>query len=92
MNEISNFCNGECTSLSEPSEDLQFNPNDPPYKIDNQGNNNALNVKTLDMDAIHYGPLMEYDVHNLYGNYSHTVLIDVYIILYCRTDGGYSYS
>ena len=77
MNEISNFCNGECTSVSEPTEELKFDPNNPPYKINNQGQNNALNVKTLDMDAIHYGPLREYDVHNLYGTY-----ICMYIAMY----------
>ena len=66
MNEISNFCNGECTSVSQP-EAGKFDPNNPPYKINNQGINNPLNVKTLDMDSIHYGPLLEYDVHNLYG-------------------------
>ena len=69
MNEISNFCNGECDSVSHPEavDRSGFNPNNPPYKIDNQGYNNALNVKTLDMDAVHYGPLLEYNVHNLYG-------------------------
>lgn len=70
MNEISNFCNGECSSVSNPEAAVdrsEFNPNNPPYKIDNQGINNALNIKTLDMDAVHYGPLLEYNVHNLYG-------------------------
>ena len=68
MNEISNFCNGECTGVSEPDNDgLKYDLNNPPYKINNQGDNTPLYIKTLDMDAIHYGPLREYDVHNLYG-------------------------
>ena len=71
MNEISNFCNGECNSVSqEPTDGLQFDPNNPPYKINNQGNTNtALNIKTLDMDAAHYGNLLEYNTHNLFGMY-----------------------
>ena len=76
MNEISNFCDGECTSAV--SEEFKFDPNNPPYKINNQGVNNNLNVRTLDMDAMHYGPLMEYDVHNLFGKYS---CIDTLIII-----------
>ena len=68
MNEISNFCNGECTGVSERDNDgFKYDPNNPPYKINNQGDNTPLYIKTLDMDAIHYGPLREYDVHNLYG-------------------------
>ena len=71
MNEISNFCNGQCTSVSHPEavDRLEFNPNNPPYKINNQGVNTDLNIKTLYMDAVHYGPLLEYDVHNLYGRH-----------------------
>jgi len=60
MNEISNFCNGECTQLSDSQHNrsklhpwdgnVGFDPNNPPYQIDNQDSNAALNVKTLDMD------------------------------------------
>ena len=65
MNVITNFCSGECTLVWQP-EAGKFDPNNPLYKINNQGSSLALNAKTLDMDSIHYGPLLEYDVHNLY--------------------------
>ena len=80
MNEISNFCNGECSSVSEPIEELKFDPNNPPYKINNQGSTNTgLNTKTLDMDAVHFGNLLEYNTHNLFGTlYSYVLMIDHY--------------
>lgn len=86
MNEISNFCNGECTNDDDDDDDDDFNafndkrdsfqmkqmtvgfdPNNPPYAINNQGNHIALNTKTLDMDAQHYGGVLEYNSHNLFG-------------------------
>ena len=75
MNEISNFCNGECGngdsnsggSRRLPGYPASFDPNNPPYKINNQGNRVALNVKTLDMDAQHHGGVLEYNAHNLFG-------------------------
>jgi len=75
MNEISNFCNGECTGSSHPEElrrslndGLKFDPNNPPYNINNQGSSNTkLNIKTLDMDVMHYGGILEYNSHNLFG-------------------------
>ena len=84
MNEISNFCSGECNSSHSHRKALrlnasqkksrvlrsgvQFDPNDPPYHIHNQGSQNVpLNSKTLDMDAQHYGAVLEYNAHNLYG-------------------------
>ena len=70
MNEISNFCNGECNSVSHELDDgLKFDPNNPPYKINSQGSSTALNVKTLDMDTVHYGNVLEYNSHNLFGMY-----------------------
>ena len=71
MNEISNSCNGECNSVShEPVDGLKLDPNNPPYKINNQGSTNpALNVKTLNMDAVHHGNILEYNAHNLFGMY-----------------------
>jgi alpha-glucosidase len=45
-----------------------FNPVSPPYAINNGGNRDPLNVKTLDMDCVHPGTNeLEYNVHNLYG-------------------------
>lgn len=82
MNEVSNFCNGECTSLldEEPitkSDYLTkksvvyngFDPNNPPYSIDNQGNKLPLNTRAIATDAKHYGGILEYNVHNLFGKY-----------------------
>jgi alpha-glucosidase (family GH31 glycosyl hydrolase) len=80
MNEISSFCNGECSSDSEattgreeiPKETLpspkQHSPlKNPPYTINNSGLAAPLNTKTIDMDAVHYGPVLEYHIHNIYG-------------------------
>jgi hypothetical protein len=44
-----------------------FDPNNPPYKINNGNSRRALAVKTLDPDAYHPTGELEYDVHNLYG-------------------------
>jgi alpha-glucosidase (family GH31 glycosyl hydrolase) len=73
MNEISNFCDGDCNNPSSaptvdsPFYNPGFSPNFPPYMINNCGNECPLHTKTLDVDAMHYGQLTEYDVHNLYG-------------------------
>ena len=98
MNEISNFCNGECTSLSngmpiptnreeytkiresydkwlrskvhKPNKSNKytgFDPISPPYGINNQGNKLPLETKAVSTDAVHYGGILEYNVHNLFG-------------------------
>ena len=68
MNEISNFCNGQCSNgYEKPYSSVGFNPQTPPYSINNQGNKVTLNVKTLDMTAVHYGGVLEYNAHNLFG-------------------------
>ena len=45
----------------------QFSPNNPPYAINNSGGRAALNAKTLDMTAVHYQGVLEYNCKNLYG-------------------------
>ncbi|EDV27381.1 uncharacterized protein TRIADDRAFT_21692, partial [Trichoplax adhaerens] len=69
MNEISNFCNGEChrRSFTNISNTVKADVNSPPYKINNVNKQLPLNTKTLDMDALHYHGILEYDAHNLYG-------------------------
>ena len=77
MNEISNFCNGECSSEEDSATVQQapkptipysgFDPNSPPYQINNQGSRAALNTKTISTDAVHYGGVLEYNTHNLFG-------------------------
>lgn len=67
MNEVSNFCDGECEVSPMPHKEGSFNPNNPPYTINNRGSLQPLNTKTMSMDAVHYGGLLEYDVHNMYG-------------------------
>ena len=67
MNEIANFCDGECTN-SGGEKHGNIGPGDPPYKINNQGSpNTALYVKTINVDAQHYGGVLEWDAHNMYG-------------------------
>eukprot|EP00731_Ephydatia_muelleri_P031502 Em0023g9a len=46
----------------------QFSPNNPPYAINNSGGRAALNAKTLDMTAVHYQGVLEYNCKNLYGH------------------------
>ncbi len=72
MNEASNFCNGACDSQSTSKNVSRkgtagFDPTDPPYQINNQNSKQPLNIKTLDMNAMHYGGVPEYNAHNLYG-------------------------
>ena len=50
-----------------PGRAASFNPNDPPYAINNQNKRAPLDTKTTDADAYHAGGELEYDVHNLYG-------------------------
>jgi alpha-glucosidase (family GH31 glycosyl hydrolase) len=57
MNEPSNFCNGECGY--DPSPLVQKLPYTPGVT--------EIDTKTIDLGGLHYGGILEYDVHNLYG-------------------------
>ena len=46
---------------------LEFDPNNPPYRINNCGDGSPLNTRTIDMDAVHGQGFLEYNVHNLFG-------------------------
>jgi len=65
MNEISNFQNGD---VNEPKKEGKLGDvNNPTYKINNFNSHSSLNTKTTAMDALHYGGIQEYNVHNLFG-------------------------
>ena len=54
------------------SDDPYFDPNTPPYAIDNCASNCALDTKSISMDATQYphgtdGASLYYNTHNLYG-------------------------
>lgn len=54
-------------ALKNTGADDEFNPNDPPFRIANGGGGDPLNVKALDVDAVHPNGELEYNTHNLYG-------------------------
>ncbi|CAH9077128.1 unnamed protein product [Cuscuta epithymum] len=58
MNELSNFI-----SSSGNSSILD----NPPYKINNSGNKESINHKTVPATALHFEDVTEYNAHNLYG-------------------------
>lgn len=76
MNEVANFCTGYCDNEKQTSSPSQkpvkkgkgFDPNNPPYKINNRLEKQPLNFKTTDMDVEHLDGVIEYDAHNLYGH------------------------
>lgn len=83
MNEASNFCTGACDSNSDKAAESSalrslsasqyarygpdFDPNKPPYAIDNDGNRDPLDSRAIAADAVHCDGTLEYDAHNLYG-------------------------
>eukprot|EP01137_Pigoraptor_chileana_P037623 Opistho-2@34981 len=58
MNEVSNFCDGDCASAEHFTEPMQT---DPPYVP----GGDALLTKTISMGGRHYGT-SEYNAHNLF--------------------------
>jgi len=65
MNEVSNFCDGQCTSVdnSEGLKPLTFNPNNPPYLP----GGTELSHNTINITAQQYIGGMMYNTHNMYG-------------------------
>ncbi|KAK3818343.1 MAG: glycosyl hydrolases family 31-domain-containing protein [Benniella sp.] len=47
---------------------IYANPNEPPYRINNNNEHAELGFRTISPDALHYGNVIEYDVHSLYGH------------------------
>jgi hypothetical protein len=47
MNEIANFCDGDCNKKPIPKANgVDFDPNYPPYKVNNGGHHNAIFART----------------------------------------------
>eukprot|EP00003_Mantamonas_plastica_P004102 TRINITY_DN1320_c1_g1_i5.p1 TRINITY_DN1320_c1_g1~~TRINITY_DN1320_c1_g1_i5.p1 ORF type:complete len:674 (+),score=235.30 TRINITY_DN1320_c1_g1_i5:138-2024(+) len=67
MNEASNFCNGACDVPPARAKISGFDPNNPPYAINNQNSQAPLDQKTIAPDAVHHNGVLEYNIHNLYG-------------------------
>ncbi|KAG0230536.1 hypothetical protein BGW42_000891 [Actinomortierella wolfii] len=42
--------------------------NRPPYRINNNNEQADLEYRTISADALHYGGVLEYDAHNLFGH------------------------
>ncbi|XP_068655456.1 probable alpha-glucosidase Os06g0675700 [Aristolochia californica] len=59
MNEISNF-------ISSPPLENSVQ-DDPPYKVNNSGEHTPIIERTIPASAVHFGGVLEYNVHNLYG-------------------------
>ncbi len=62
MNEISNFCTGSCSdennkaiqdSIILNKRAVKFDPNNPPYAIDNANDQSPLDKNTAPADAVH---------------------------------------
>ena len=85
MNEAANFCDGLCSTAAEievkypfmlngkdatmMGRSPNFNANNPPYAINNRCYKVPLYTRTLAMDAVYHGDVLEYDAHNLYGEW-----------------------
>ncbi|KAF2077080.1 hypothetical protein CYY_001589 [Polysphondylium violaceum] len=65
MNEISNFCSGNCWNI-DPAPQPGFDPNFPPYIPGGiQLSDRTINMSSIQSTA--YGDVLHYNIHNLYG-------------------------
>lgn len=71
MNECANFCDGVCSANQNTGEyqrdGYSFNPNSPPYWINNLCSHRPLFIHTVAVDSEHHEGILEYDAHNLFG-------------------------
>ncbi|XXG68451.1 hypothetical protein AAC387_Pa06g1535 [Persea americana] len=63
MNEISNFIS---SPPPPPTHTHNSAVENPPYKINNNGQLQDVNARTIPASTLHFGNLTEYNVHNLY--------------------------
>lgn len=85
MNEASNFCDGECpeNATTRSQKKLGANSNkssSSPYTPDLPYAPGAKNLdeKTISPNAIHYGNITEFDVHNTFG-YMETIATNAFL-------------
>ena len=81
MNEVASFYDGDFSDVKYSSK-----LNNPPYAINNQGSHKPLMKRTLQPDAVHYGGLLEYDVHNLYGRFLVNIIYLYYFVPFSDID------
>ncbi|EFA78629.1 alpha-glucosidase [Heterostelium album PN500] len=73
MNEVSNFCNGNCNG--DNGKMSGFDPNNPPYLPGGI----SLDKHTINLTTTQYGNLSVFDTHNLYGYTESLATVDAVI-------------
>ena len=64
----------------EGTDSRSTGPSNPPYAINNNGGRAALNYKTVDMTAVHYQGVLEYNCKNLFGEPFNYILVAFMLI------------